>query len=150
MPWYFLFSPYSTRSQTKQFCSIYSTFHGTWGHTQFEKRSRKPGQAWSVEILLVTSDESDKINWSWNITVGTVGLLSIMRQLNIKLHFQVSFSHIWCPCVLPTSCVVYQPINHRNLCPQTQGKCISESVHCQNFQGGMPPDPTRYSMSKAR
>ena len=42
MPWYFLFSSYSTRSQTKQFCSIYSSFHGTWGHAQFEKRSRKP------------------------------------------------------------------------------------------------------------
>ena len=32
-------------------------------------------QAWSVEILLTVSDESDKINtqdWSWNITVDTV------------------------------------------------------------------------------
>ena len=85
MPWYFLFSPYSTRSQTKQLCSInfIVAFHGTWGHVQFEKRSRKPGQAWSVEM---TSNKSDKINtqdWSWNITVGTVGLLSIMRQVLI-------------------------------------------------------------------
>ena len=45
MPWYSLFSPYSTRKtifQTKQFCSIYSSFHGTWGHAQSEKWSRKP------------------------------------------------------------------------------------------------------------
>ena len=53
MHWYFLFSPYSTRSQTKQFCSIYSSFHGTWGHTQFEKRSRKP----SVKCWNFTHDE---------------------------------------------------------------------------------------------
>ena len=53
MPWYFLFSPYSTRSQTKQFCSIYSSFHGTWGHVKFEKRSRKP----SVKCWNFTHDE---------------------------------------------------------------------------------------------
>ena len=43
-------------------------------------------QAWSVEILLMTSDESDKINtqdWGWNITVDTAGLLSNMRQVLI-------------------------------------------------------------------
>ena len=43
-------------------------------------------QAWSVEILLTVSDESDKINtqdWSWNITVDTVGLLSLMHQVFI-------------------------------------------------------------------
>ena len=43
-------------------------------------------QAWSVESLLMTSDESDKINtqdWGWNITFHTVGLLSIMRQVFI-------------------------------------------------------------------
>ena len=43
-------------------------------------------QAWSVEILLTVSDESDKINtqgWSWNITVDTVRLLSLMRQVFI-------------------------------------------------------------------
>ena len=56
MPWYFLFSPYSTRSQRKQFCSIYSSFHGTWGHTQFEKRSRKP----SVKCWNFTHDERRK------------------------------------------------------------------------------------------
>ena len=44
-------------------------------------------QASSVESLLVTSDESDKINtqdWGWNyITFDTVWLLSIMRQVFI-------------------------------------------------------------------
>ena len=56
MHWYFLFSLYSTRSQTKQFCSIYSSFHGTWGHTQFEKSSRKP----SVKCWNFTHDERRK------------------------------------------------------------------------------------------
>ena len=43
-------------------------------------------QAWTVEILLTVSDESDKINtqdWSSNITVDTVALLSLMHQVFI-------------------------------------------------------------------
>ena len=84
MHWYFLFSPYSTRSQTKQFCSIYSSFHGTWGHTQFEKRSRKP----SVKCWNFTHDEWRKRQNKYtrlelNITVDAVGLLSIMHQVFI-------------------------------------------------------------------
>ena len=40
-------------------------------------------QAWSVEILLTASDKRNTQDWSWNIAVDTVRLLSLMRQVFI-------------------------------------------------------------------
>ena len=60
MPWYFLFSPYGTRSQTKQFGLFIVLFMGVGDMCNL--RRDLTNQAWSVEILLMTSDDSDKIN----------------------------------------------------------------------------------------
>ena len=63
----------------KNFVPFIVLFMGLWDTRNL--RRDLANQAWSVEILL-TSDESDKINtqdWSWNTTVDTVGLLSIVR-----------------------------------------------------------------------